>query len=373
MRQPVLGILTLYLNEKKVLEERAIYEKMTAAGQQLGLKIMIFTPADVNYSANRIYALFYNPEKNSWHRKWSAFPDVIYDRCRIQKSYRFQQLQKFRARYGSLRFLNKPISNKWTIHNLFMQEERFRQYLPITKYVTSSIDVIAMLRKYPLLYLKPVSGTGGRGIMRIERIKKDVLHIQGRNRQRSIIKPRRITTQSLVSFLQSLDLKSSKYIVQQGIQLQLDNGRVHDYRMLVQKNGEGNWSVTGCAGRVGAQRSVTANLHGGGKAVPMETLLREWFSNDVQIESIKAEAEKFGIEAAAFLEKRYGHLCELAFDIAIDREGHIWMIEVNPKPAREVFIKANEPEVYEKAISKPLEYALWYLNRNKTKKHKARV
>jgi len=223
--------------------------------------------------------------------------------------------------------------------------------------------VSSMLRKYPIVYLKPISGTGGRGILRIEKLKNGMLLVEGRNLERKIIQARRITLAGLNTFLSTWNLSSRRYIAQQGIQLKLDNGRVHDYRMLVQKNEEGKWQVTGCAGRVGARGSVTANLHGGGKAVAMQTLLQEWMKDEAAIASIKKEAERFGIGAAQHLEKTFGSLCELAFDIAIDRDGHIWMIEVNPKPAREVFFQAGETEVYQNAIVNPLKYALWCIKK----------
>ncbi|MEF2243433.1 MULTISPECIES: YheC/YheD family endospore coat-associated protein [unclassified Paenibacillus] len=363
MAPPVLGILTLYLNEGRALEERPIYEKMTIAGQQLGLQVFVFTPQDVNYSKNRIHALFFNPKNKTWKRKWTSLPHAIYDRCRLQKSHRFQQLLKFRSHYRHLKFLNKPLRNKWTVHTTLNKDEQFKPYLPVTKYVSSTSDVTNMLRKFSIVYMKPISGTGGRGILRIERLKSGLYYVQGRDQQRKIIRPRRVTLAALITFISSWNLKSTRYIAQQGIQLKLDNGRVHDYRMLVQKNDEGKWQITGCAGRVGAQGSITSNLHGGGKAVPMEKLLREWINDESSISSIKEEAERFGVDAAQFLEKSYGSLCELAFDIAIDRNGHIWMIEVNPKPAREVFIQAGETEVYQKAITNPLKYALWCIKK----------
>lgn len=35
------------------------------------------------------------------------------------------------------------------------------------------------------------------------------------------------------------------------------------------------------------------------------------------------------------------------------------MLEVNPKPAREVFSRIGEKETYRRSIAKPMEYALW--------------
>lgn len=370
MTQPVLGILTLYLNDAGVLEERDYYRKMTVEGRKMGLNVIVFTPQDVHEKTNLIRAQFYDPDTKLWLRKWTTFPDMIFDRCRIQRSPRFDQLVKFRTKHGSRLFLNRPLRNKWTIHSILSKDARFKAYLPKTRYIESSQDVHEMLRTHSLLYLKPINGTGGRGILRIEREKNGMLLVQGRDQKRRIVQPVRMNADRLSGYLADWNLKDIKYIVQQGLQLKLASGRVHDYRLLVQKDGTGEWTVTGCAGRIGAYGSITANLHGGGKAVKMEKLLQVWIRDEDKISRIKEEVERFGIGVAQYLELCYDALCELAVDIAIDRSGRIWMIEVNPKPAREVFIRAGEEDVYHKAIVKPLEYALWKYKRMKTLKNK---
>nr|WP_240353883.1 YheC/YheD family protein [Cohnella algarum] len=359
-----MGILTLYLNDKKTLEERAVYEKMISAGQQLGLNVFVFTPEDVEERTNRIHAMIYDPESRSWQRKWVRFPHMIYDRCRIQRSKRFEKLLSFRRKYGHLTFLNRPLRNKWTVYRTLAKVSAFQKHLPATRLYEASDDVLQLLRKFSLVYLKPINGTGGRGILRIERAGGKLL-VQGRDHRRRIIEPKRITREQLATTLRTWSATGDKYIAQQGLHIKLPNGRVHDYRMLVQKNGSGEWEVTGCAGRIGPARSITSNLHGGGEAAPMNRLLRQWVASETEAAQIRRTAETLGIEVARHLETSYGALCELALDLAIDRNGRVWLLEVNPKPAREVFIRAGERTVYRQAIVRPLEYALWLYARKR--------
>jgi hypothetical protein len=192
--------------------------------------------------------------------------------------------------------------------------------------------------------------------------------LQGRDHQRRIVASQRISTSELAKKLSSWNLKEKRYLVQQGIPIKLPNGRVHDYRMLVQKDGEGVWRVTGCAGRIGAQNSVTSNLHGGGHAATMDTLLRRWIQNESKIDSVKRDAEQFGVQVAQYLEQSYGRLCELALDLAIDKQGRVWLLEVNPKPSREVFIETGDTKTYQRAITRPLEYAMYLYETEKKKK-----
>jgi glutathione synthase/RimK-type ligase-like ATP-grasp enzyme len=366
-RTPMLGILTVYLNDRKAIDERSMLQKMTAAGRKLGMDVIVFTPDDVEEKTRRIHALVYHPDKKVWGRRWTHFPSIIYDRARYQKSPRFERFLEFRRKYADLIFLNRPLRNKWTIYRTLSGVPAFRPHLPATRLYESPSDVSSLLKRHAAVYFKPINGTGGRGILRIERMRDGTFLLQGRNHARSIVPPRTIRREQLPALIRSWDRRGDRYIVQQGLQIKLPSGRVHDYRMLVQKNGSGEWEVTGCAGRVGPRNSITSNLHGGGTAAAMETLLREWVESEAKIGQIRTTAESFGIEVAKNLEKTYGTLCELALDLAIDRSGQVWLLEVNQKPAREVFVRAGEREVYRRAITLPIEYALWMYRQHKEK------
>lgn len=370
MSQPILGILTLYLNNRKKLEEVPVYERMIMEGRELGLEVFVFTPADVNASQGLINALHFNPDTRKWSRRLRSFPHMIYDRCRIQKSERFDQLIRFRSRYRHLLFLNRPLRNKWTVHQTLFRVKQFRPHLPETMLVHNIGDVNRMLTRHHAVYLKPINGTGGRGILRISRNthSHDSYEIRGRNTNRSIISPKRLSAAMLGPYLSSWDIKG-RYLVQEGIPLELPSGRVHDYRMLVQKNGFGEWQLTGCVGRIGAMNSVTSNLHGGGSAMEMNELLEEWIPDPIKREKVQENSAKLGVDISSFLEEQYGALCELALDLAIDKSGRILLLEVNPKPAREVFSQIGDKEAYRVSLVRPLEYALWVYNRRKDAKN----
>ncbi|MNN83649.1 hypothetical protein D3C81_2007240 [compost metagenome] len=91
----------------------------------------------------------------------------------------------------------------------------------------------------------------------------------------------------------------------------------------------------------------------------MNSLLAQGISGEEKRQEVRRTAERLSLDIAAYLEKTIGALCELALDLAIDKNGHVYVLEVNPKPAREVFIQSGDNEAYRRAIIKPLEYALW--------------
>ncbi|MDT2294301.1 YheC/YheD family protein [Paenibacillus larvae] len=151
--------------------------------------------------------------------------------------------------------------------------------------------------------------------------------------------------------------------------LRLPGGRVHDYRLLLQKNKKGEWEVTGCAGRIGPTHSITSNLHGGGMAVPMEKLLLTRLQSLREINRIKHNMSRISTQVAIFLEGRFGTICELGIDLAVDERGKVWLLEVNPKPSREVFRKIGDMDTYRKAITNPLEFAIWLMEQPKASVH----
>jgi hypothetical protein len=355
-----LGVLAVYMGKER-LEELSFYKKLSTEGRKLGLEVEVFTPQDV-YSRETIHTLVYNASTGKWVRKRTTFPPLIYDRCRYHGVPTYRILKAFRNKYAKLHYLSKPLANKWTMHLRLSEDETIKNHLPATLRYSSPHELLRFLKKYKLIYLKPKNGTGGRGILRIEQLGKDLYLIQGRNQQRTILSPQKATEKQLAIKLQGLNL-TPDYIVQQGIVLTLRNGRVHDYRLLIQKNGSGDWEVTGCAGRIGPPKSITSNLHGGGNAIAMHKLLTHRFASKDKAEQIKTEIYSFAHKLAPFLETKFGTLCELGVDIAVDPQGDVWLLEVNPKPSREVFRRIGEKETYRKAVTRPLEYALWLMNK----------
>jgi glutathione synthase/RimK-type ligase-like ATP-grasp enzyme len=356
--------MALYLSDNR-LEELSYFRRLFEQSRKLGIDMIVFTPEDVHPSRNKVQAWLYSPE-NGWERKWTPLPAIVYDRCRYQRTYRFPLLQKFRAEHKQLLYLNRPMALKWGVHQLLSKVRAIRAHLPATVTYRENADLQSFLQKYDLLYLKPIDGTGGRGVVRIQKMKDGTFLIQARDRTRRILPVQQVKAAELPGRLSRFDMKN-RYLIQQGIPTMLKDGRVHDFRLLMQKNGRGEWEATGCAGRIGAAKSVTSNLHGGGTAVPMLQLLRSRFSSEAKVYDIVRTMEQLGHYVVEELERAYSQLCEMALDIAVDGAGRVWLIEVNPKPSREVFREIGETDTYRKAIRRPLEYALWLYRQKQTK------
>ncbi|MFY0545528.1 YheC/YheD family protein [Brevibacillus sp. H7] len=354
MKRPAIGILTW--REGKKFAEPAYFRRLIRAGNELGCLVFLFSPHDV-LSGRQVRGFVPNGP-GSWQGRIFERPDVVIDRYRYTPSEHFRKYVAFRKQNHFL-YANNRLANKWRVHEVLWRDVRMHRWLPEAM-LYSHANLQKMIGRHPLLYLKPLNGTGGRGILRLEKT-SDGFHLLGRDRQRA---KRSVVIQQIPSLCRWIDRwVNEKFIVQQGLLLNLVPTRTVDMRLLIQKNGSGEWSITGYGIRVGGERSATSNLHGGGKAVPAQSFLRPRFGEE-RTKEILQDCGQLAHQTAETIENHFGRMMELGLDIGIDVNGRAWLIEVNPKPGREIFKEMGTPQLYKQAISKPVEFALYLAQKN---------
>lgn len=351
MKRPAIGILTWREGHK--FAEPAYFRRLLRAGRELGSTVFLFSPKDVLASGKQVRG-FVLDGNGKWQGRIFDRPDAVFDRYRYTPTQAFKDYVAFR-RTSNFLYANNRLANKWRVHDVLYRDSRMHRWLPET-YLYSRPNLVKMLGRHSLLYVKPLNGTGGRNILSVEKTSEGY-RLLGRDKQRAKISAV-LTKISSVQRWVDRWTKREKYIVQQGLRLQLVPKRAVDMRLLIQKDGHGEWSITGHGMRVGGERSATSNLHGGGKAIPVPAFLRPRFGED-RTDEIVRDCERLAFQTAETLEGHFGRMVEFGLDIGIDVNGRSWLIEVNPKPAREIFREMGSPQQYKQAITRPLEYAIY--------------
>lgn len=352
-----LGILTW--RKGPYVEELTYFTHLAKEAQKWNMEVFLFSPTDI-LNTERIRALYYEVGKG-WINKICPPPHVVYDRFRNMQPAAFKPFISFREQSEWI-FLNSRLAHKWNLHRFMHQHHQIRGWLPETLFLENPKDALELLKKYPIIYIKPVNGTGGKGILSISRQSNGPLQVLGRNNQRKKVKAVFNSVPSLAAFLKNWT-QGTKYIAQQGLELEWEHGLVTDFRLLVQKDGSGQWTVTGLGGKIGGKNSATSNLHGGGKAIQPEVFLRRYFPEEKR-KLLYEECNKLGLIVAEYLEEKFGRLLELGIDLGIDKKGNVWIIEVNNKPGRDIFKQMGDTETYLKAVRRPIEYAKYIYERN---------
>ncbi|USG63444.1 YheC/YheD family protein [Brevibacillus ruminantium] len=350
MKRPIIGILTW--REGRKFAEPVYFRKMIQAGDELGCTVFLFSPADVLANGKQVRGFL--PTKKGWQPRMFPRPDAVIDRYRYSPGPAFKQYVAFRKASDFL-YANNRLANKWKVHEVLWKDTKMHPWLPETV-LYNQVNLERMLRRHAMIYVKPVNGTGGRNILSVEK-KMNGYQLLGRDAQRS-----RVSTQ--LGQLASVQNKVKKwatrdrYIVQQGLHLDLVPDRAVDMRLLIQKDGEGQWRITGAGMRVGGAKSATSNLHGGGKAVLARTFLTRHFGEQ-RTAAILADCERLAFQTVETIENHFGRMMEMGLDIGIDVEGNAWLIEVNPKPGREIFREMGQSRQYKEAIQRPIQYAMF--------------
>lgn len=351
MKRPIIGILTW--REGKKFAEPAYFRRLIRAGQELGSTVFLFSQKDVLASGKQVRGYVLDAGGKFQGRIFDR-PDAVFDRYRYTPTQAFKDYVAFR-RTSNFLYANNRLANKWRVHEVLHRDTRMHRWLPET-WLYNRTNLVKMLGRHSLLYVKPLNGTGGRNILSIEKTSEGY-RLLGRDKQRAKVASVLKQVSSVQRWVDRWT-RSEKYIVQQGLRLQLVPARAVDMRLLIQKDGQGDWRITGHGIRVGGERSATSNLHGGGKAIPVATFLQPRFGAERSAQIVE-DCEQLAFQTAETLENHFGRMVEFGLDIGIDVNGRAWLIEVNPKPAREIFREMGALQQYKQAISRPLEYAMY--------------
>lgn len=236
-------------------------------------------------------------------------------------------------------------NNKLGKTDLLMLHNEIRKYIPETRKATDQ-DVLAMLERYKMVYIKPTAGTGGFGIVKAER------KMQGNNRiyqYKYNTRSRQFST--FDGFYRALRkiMGRRKYLVQQGIRMMTYRKRPFDIRVMVQRNEQGDWEHTGTIGRMAHPKRIVTNYHSGGTPLPLRTLLKPHLSS----EGIKKQGRmlaSLGVKVAAHMQTGFPVVKEIGVDIGLDRKRTPWIFEVNTRPDPFIFLKLGRPAVFRRII-----------------------
>jgi hypothetical protein len=364
-QKPTIAILTVQDGTRIFRGDKNNFADIIKAGRELGTEVYVITADNLKLTGNKMRGFRYNPGKKSWIREWVPVPHVVYNRVPYRKMEMHPEVQQtIQAciRSNQVSLFNPSFFNKWSLFEWLNKSAYTRKYIPVTQQLSSSIDLDRLLHIHPVVYLKPIKGKAGRGIMRLERIlgknkhPEYLLSVQNNKEMEYIVHS------SIDSLWRDVNARRGmkEYIMQQGITLTSYKRRAYDLRVLVQKSFTGKWSLTGIGARIAGKSSITTHVPRGGSIDKPLKLLTHVFGEQEAARILK-QTSQAALLLAKQIEKSSGHqLGEMSMDLGVDTSGRIWFFEANSKP-----MKFDEPDIRQKSLERIIRYGVFLTKKAK--------
>lgn len=356
---PFMGLLISEKDERITTSRLKKLMKYVSEYSILHGAVVIFALNKVDSTNRQIEGYCYNPIQNFWERGIFPYPSSIYRTIGMSKKWK----NHFLSVIGD-RIFNNPYFSKWTMASWFSQTPKINERIPTTMRYKSYEDVFNMLNRFNKIYIKPISGLRGQGIVQVKFEKESFVFS---TREKGVNYKTILETKDEACKYIKDRFDGGKYIIQQGIELLEYDGGIIDFRCIMQKNQANCWVCKAIIGRRGKKGSIVSNISSGGSAYPAVKLLEKVISSSngnltsLTKENINDLPDKiafFALDICNSLDE-YGVKCgTLGVDIGVDTKGDLWLIEINNRdPDNSIAMDIGDEELYNSLITGLLLYA----------------
>jgi len=217
----------------------------------------------------------------------------------------------------------RMVANKWRKFEVLKRHSGVARHIPYMQPFSESA-LRAMLDRFSFVVAKPYVGTGGGGVMKIEKL--------GGGRYLTHYRYAETVHDSWEHLLRYINRvrRGRKYMLQQGIELARVNGRKTDYRVKIVKDKSGHWRITAVVARLAKPGLFVTNLCQGGQMMSGRKALLSSFpklAKDKRLTMVGVART-----CTRLMEQEFPGIAQLGYDFGIDKRGMVWILEVNTRP-----------------------------------------
>ncbi len=311
----LVGILSGSHKQKRFSGDEPFFQNIQSElAKQNGLSY-VFTPDAVGPQTINGYVF----ENSEWKKKTFPYPEVVYNRLPSRKAENSQKMQTFfeTLNQEQIPYFNPRFFNKWETYETLIACPHLKISLPHSELLTDTEKAFAFLKKHAFIYIKPIGGKTGKGILSLISQNENDFKVTTQTRSKNL------SANGVYRLFSTLLQQSlNAHLLQQGIHLNQWNGQKYDFRVLLLKP-QHEWKVIGIGVRAAAQHKITTHTLRGGAILPFEEIRPK-----ANVDALTSAAK----QVAEALSKTYPLLRECSLDIGRDENGGFWLFEMNTKP-----------------------------------------
>ncbi|MBP1933394.1 YheC/YheD family protein [Ammoniphilus resinae] len=324
------------------------------AGEKYQLTPCYFRLQDISLRAMRVTA--FTESNGIWRTVRISLPSIIHNRAIFHTPKALERMKWLEDQGVQIyNFWNRY--SKLYISRLLEEEPQLHPFLPKTMLFTRE-NCQTMCEEFPSFLAKPVKGSVGEGIILCENADEQSFIIKFRQNNRVI--KRRVSNTNLYLGLKRIT-GNARYLLQEKIQLATFEGSPFDLRVSVQKNGTGEWGVTGIVCKVAHPGHFLSNVAQGGRVVNLEKAVSAY--PHLHVEKVTKKVEQAALTVTHYLDQKLPHLADLGYDFGIDEQGQPYFIEMNSRDQRYSFAKGNMMDRWRLTYENPIAYGKYLLDK----------
>lgn len=316
---------------------RALFREVAADAKHAGVEVILFNWYGVDIDAKRVQGFV--PRDREWVAAERPLPDAVYEMTSYADRSEREGVRAVCKRLADecgIPFVNRlPPFGKWRVYEVLRARPETKHLQPETMPFADLESLRQMVRRHGTVYVKDSYGSRGKSVMRIRADgslwRLDRWRLEGSCRGQTV-DGRFPTLAALHRFLEGLDLKN--WVLQQGVNGPQVKGRTFDLRVMVQKDGRGQWGVAVSGLRWSRHNDVVNNVSQGAIQIDPAGFVQQYGPDVRGLDTFEARAAAASMQVAHVLEEQFGTIGEIGVDVGIDRDGRVWVFEVNPKPGR---------------------------------------